>query len=504
MRRRSLENQRSQETSVHRIVVIGSGPAGAMAALQLSRRGIPVTLVESGSQYPTGGLIRLRGCTVFRRRPALSNGDGHVASGDLRTSWYHYFNPGGLSNQWTGAVPRFAPEDFFEGERLHEMYRWPVTYDELVPYYEAVERMLQVTGGDEDVPNLPAGLRKYPRTLPDDWRSVAQHAEACGHGLTVQPVVDGGPWMLVRRGTAFNSFTEIEKNLKTLPHLQLITGAHVSRLEWCRATGKVTGLVYQDRISKDQRLLEADAVVLAAGPLSSTKILLNSTSPDFPEGLGNTHGVLGHYLHDHPKEWWIIDLDKPISHLAQPAYLTRAAYSTSAPLMATQCVIGHASRGDRIRSLVSSRGHSLGVLVLGTMLPRRSNYVSIHGEMRDRFGQPLLDIQVNFGEEVLQNMAAAREQLTEIFARAGYRVTIREIGPQLEPGASVHYGGTVRMHHSPECGMLDAWNRLHAVPNVLVTDASCFTTGVEKNPTLTVMALAARAADRLANDLAGG
>ena len=101
-------------------------------------------------------------------------------------------------------------------------------------------------------------------------------------------------------------------------------------------------------------------------------------------------------------------------------------------------------------------------------------------------------------------MSAAREHFLNLFERAGYRGSIRAVEPQLEPGASVHYGGTVRMHTSPEHGMLDAWNRLHAVPNVSVADASCFTTAVEKNPTLTSMAIAARAADRLADDLQRG
>ena len=110
-----------------RVIIIGTGPSGAMAALQLSRRGIPVTLLESGSSFTKGFLLRVMGKTVYRRQPELENGDGHISSGDPRAAWFHNLSPGGLSNQWTGAVPRFAPEDFYEGARLHEKYRWPIS-----------------------------------------------------------------------------------------------------------------------------------------------------------------------------------------------------------------------------------------------------------------------------------------------------------------------------------------------------------------------------------------
>ena len=98
-----------------RVIIIGSGPTGAMTALQLSRQGIPVTMLESGPRFTGGLLLRMMGKTILRRQPGLKNGDGHVSSGDPRTSWYYYLSPGGMSNQWTGAVPRFAPEDFCEG-----------------------------------------------------------------------------------------------------------------------------------------------------------------------------------------------------------------------------------------------------------------------------------------------------------------------------------------------------------------------------------------------------
>jgi choline dehydrogenase-like flavoprotein len=144
---------------------------------------------------------------------------------------------------------------------------------------------------------------------------------------------------------------------------------------------------------------------------------------------------------------------------------------------------------------------SFGVVVFGTIVPAHENYVRLDPTLKDEFGCPMLDIHIHYDAEVPRTMAAAWDRLRAIMESAGYRCTAREPLPPLTPGTSVHYGGTVRMHSLPKYGMLNAWNRLHAVDNVVVADASSFTTGVEKNPTLTAMALAARAADRLAEDL---
>src|SRR5437762_3387725 len=107
-----------------RAVVIGSGPSGATAALTLLENGVPVTLLESGTAFPSGLIVRAFGRNLYRKWADEPQCYSYVASGDPMTEWYSALAPGGLSNLWTGAVPRFAPDDFFEGERLHERYRW--------------------------------------------------------------------------------------------------------------------------------------------------------------------------------------------------------------------------------------------------------------------------------------------------------------------------------------------------------------------------------------------
>src|SRR5436190_9344387 len=133
-------------TDKPRVIVIGSGPSGATAALTLLERGVAVTLLESGRKFPSGLIVRAFGRNLFRRWASEDEGYAYVASGDPDTQWRSALLPGGLSNYWTGAVPRFAPEDFFEGARLHERYRWPISYADLAAYYTYAERLLDVVG----------------------------------------------------------------------------------------------------------------------------------------------------------------------------------------------------------------------------------------------------------------------------------------------------------------------------------------------------------------------
>lgn len=185
-----------------RVVVIGTGPAGAMAARELVRAGVPVTMLESGTAMPGGLLVRAMGRNVFRRSvDTEAHADDYVATGNPDTSWRYHLAPGGLSNQWTGAVPRFAPADFHEGERLDERYRWPVSYEELLPFYDDAESLLGITGSGQTVPGLPAGRVHRRRRLPSDWTAVRDIAAAAGQGLTPMPYADGPDWLEIGRAS---------------------------------------------------------------------------------------------------------------------------------------------------------------------------------------------------------------------------------------------------------------------------------------------------------------
>jgi len=241
--------------------------------------------------------------------------------------------------------------------------------------------------------------------------------------------------------------------------------------------------------------------VVACGPLGTAKLLHNSTSSDFPQGLGNSRDVLGRYLHDHPREWWMFEMNRPRRILSPSAYLTRLPYDTSPPLMATSWTLGTASTQDRIRSRFGLKATSVGVQMIGTMIPSESCFARPSATRKDEFGLPVLDVHIHYSDAEVQNVVTARQHLMNLLEDAGTRATLGEITPTLFPGTIAHYGGTARMHENPRYGVVDSWNRVYEAPNVLVADAACFTTAAEKNPTLTVMAIASRAASRLANDL---
>ena len=224
-----------------RVVVIGSGPAGAMAAYELVRKGIPVTMLETGEDIQHGTLVRLAGRNLFRRLPPMTKAEGFVVTGDPETNLEYNYALGGLSNQWTGAVPRFCAEDFTAGEQIHEKYRWPVTYSDLAAYYEIAERTMEITADPSDVPSLPAGYCDYRQQMPKDWQSVRQAALKRGQGFTTMPLADGPPYLLLSRGTSFNSYSKLIAGLVGKPGFKLITRAHALKLEWDGQKKKVVG-----------------------------------------------------------------------------------------------------------------------------------------------------------------------------------------------------------------------------------------------------------------------
>lgn len=483
-----------------RVIVVGSGPCGAAAAVRLVERGVSTVLLDAGLGPPRGLLARVAGRTVWR-----SKGWGDYDQHRLDTSasddvmWISSLSLGGLSNFWTSAVPRYAPEDFEDGARIDERFAWPVGYDELVPYYEHVESQMELTVGDP-IPGVPPGCSRHRHRLPSDWREVAARANARGHGMGATPMARGRPTMLVRRGTEFSSYHCMVLPLERSASFRLVTGAYVTRLVWSSSSGRVEAVEYVDRETGRREQLRARAVVLAAGTIDTTVIVLRSTSDDFPEGLGNSAGLVGRYLHDHPREWWPMTLDTPLSALAHPVYVARADHQASDPLMASSLTIGMTeSLRERLRTFYNGRTPRFGVQVLGTMVPTPDVGVSLGSWQGSRPA-----VHLRYDGAAVQNMLAARERAEEVLGSAGIGVDVTGPFHELTPGSSVHFAGTVRMHASPEFGVLDRWNRMYDVPNVAVVDPSCFPTGPEKNPTLTAMVLADRAADRLADDLREG
>ena len=331
---------------------------------------------------------------------------------------------------------------------------------------------------------------------------MALRAHDHGHGVGAIPMAKGRPWMVARRGTEFGSYQCLIEPLLGSSGFELRTGARALRLEWSASGSRVVALEVLDAQSGRRETVPARAVVVAAGAIDSTVVLLRSTSADFPAGLGNANGVLGRYLHDHPREWWTANPERRLRALSHPVYVARRSPAQSAPLMGSSLTLGLTSRAERLRTYYRGRVASFGVQVFGTMVPSDEVGVRLAGAPDDPSTRPLLAL--HYDNRAVENIVAARQRLREVFADVGLGLTIPGPFHELRPGSSVHYGGSVRMHADPRHGVLDGSSRVHDVRNVVVCDSSSFTTGPEKNPTLTAMALAARAADLLADDISAG
>jgi choline dehydrogenase-like flavoprotein len=488
------------------VVVIGSGPPGAAAALLLIKAGVDVTLLEAGTLDRAAGLTaRIGGVTLMRmHRPLTTRTADVTATRDSRAVLYEDVAPGGLTNHWSCAVPRFSPDDFEDGRRAGDASTWPIEYRDLVPWYEWVEPLLYISGSTTDVAPLPAGKVADAVSLGSTWQRMAEVAQRHGQAIVPVPYVYGVRTTLTRSGTVFNSFVRLLKPHRRSRHLTIRYGSRVQHLEWSGARQRVEAVVTRDALTGETHRIRCRAVIVAAGAINTAKILLQSHSADFPDGLGNTEGVLGRYLHDHPLGKVEIDLDSPLAF--QPAaYVTRKPLATTVPLYAAACLQW---TGTSLLARSVLRGHpgrlrTCGFNVFGTMGVMKENFVALDTSRRSDDGTPGLILNVDRPQLSDDALVAARDQLIDLMEQAQLRPSLR-LWRIEDVGTAVHFAGTCRMHRSPQFGMLDAWSRLHAVPNVVVADSAAFTTGPEKNPVLTAMALSARAAQRLIDDMRSG
>jgi choline dehydrogenase-like flavoprotein len=487
------------------VVVIGSGPAGAIAARTLAERNVPVTLLEAGSGRSALGLtLRVAGVTVVNLRRRLRQRDGVTKTGDPMVEVWEDIAAGGLTNHWAGAVPRFSSDDFRDAVRAGEAYRWPIGYEDLAPWYDQVEPLLHISGSTTDVPQLPASRVCHVRMLSKDWSPIV--AAACGVGRSVLPLPYSydSETMLTLSGTRFNAFVRLIDPLRRKSLVQVRFDAHVEELEWSREDGRVSHVVYRDTRTGREERVPCRAVVVAAGAINTAALLLQSRSSDFPEGLGNTHGVLGRYLHDHPQAKLIIDLKTRMA-IHPAAYISRVQLDRAHPLYAAAAVqwTGTAIRAKSVLGGSPGRLPWIGFNVVGTMAPSRENGLTIDARAAAKNGGSTVSLHIRRPPESDVALTRTRDEILGLLegAGAGPRMRLWKIE---DPGNSIHFAGTCRMHDSPRFGMLNGWGRMHAVPNVMVADSSAFTTGPEKNPALTAMALSARGADRLARDLAAG
>ena len=275
----------------------------------------------------------------------------------------------------------------------------------------------------------------------------------------------GRPWMIVRRGTEFNSYHCVLAPLLDDVVVRLLHRTPApSSLNWSSVdrAGRVGRL--RRPLARVRRTVRARAVVVAAGAIDSTALLLRSRSADFPDGLGNTRGLVGALPPRPPPEWWPATTARPMPALVAPGPTSPGRDGTpSAPLMATSLTIGLRSPLQRLRTFYGGSPSAFGVQVFGTMVPTPDVGVrSIATSRRPAALRPRSRCATTTPR--VANIESARQRLRDVLGAAALDATVPGPFHALHPGSSVHYGGSVRMHADPEFGVLDGWNRMHDVP----------------------------------------
>src|SRR5262245_37741706 len=227
-------HSRAPQNPENAVVVVGSGPPAAAAALVLSKAGLDVLILEAGLPEAARGLtFRVAGLTVARIHRTLGARTGDLSvTGDPRSILFEDVSPGGLTNHWSCAVPRFSRDDFADARRAGEQYAWPIDYDDLAPWYDWVEPYLCMSGTTTDFPQLPAGKVADVTALAASWTPIGDAARRDGQALLPVPYVYGARTTLTISGTVFNSFVRLLKPLMRDGRVAVRFGAKVTSLEW--------------------------------------------------------------------------------------------------------------------------------------------------------------------------------------------------------------------------------------------------------------------------------
>jgi choline dehydrogenase-like flavoprotein len=522
-------------------IVVGSGPAGAMTARELTMAGARVLLLEAGREVPPSEFVGHKWRYEFPRRGTWTEKQGAFYPDRIGRNIRFEGDPvfvdrirvlGGRSVHWNGVALRFSEDDFREGSIEGVEPDWPLTYQELAPFYSEVERLIGVVGTREGLAVLPDGDFYAP---PPAFRCAEQLGRrACRRlGLDLIPIRKA---LLVGKprgqrmpchycthcmdgcevGAIATSLNAILPDALASGRLTLRTNALVRRIE-VNTQGRATGVAFVDRVTRRDSVARGRLVVLACGAIESPRILLNSTGPRSPNGLGNSSDLVGHYLTGHMQMSLhgylealegreLVNQDGATDHSIIPrfnhrrtsrnyvgGFFAQAMYATpDYPHHATHVAGFGATFKSRVRALQPAMFQIGG---MAKVLARHENRVTVDRSRLDSHGIPIPVLQFTYGDNdraMWQDMSASLE---EILHEAGSTLIFKE---STMNGFASHETGTCRMGHDRKTSVLNAFCQSHDVPNLFVVDGSAFTTFPEKNPTLTIMALSMRAGRHIA------
>jgi choline dehydrogenase-like flavoprotein len=533
-------------------VVVGSGATGGWAAKCLTEAGMRVAMLEAGrkvtprefTEHTRSWQLDYLGHSpkVRRDRPIQSlcyacRESNHkwfvsdVENPYTQAKPFHWIRMrvlGGRSLSWGRQCYRLNDLDFKAAS--HDGYGddWPISYADLSPYYDRVERYVGICGQNENHPHIDnmnllppmeltcgetvlrnAVAKKFGRlvttgraailTRPHNGRAACHYCGPCEQGCSTF--------------SYFSSpFTTVADAAKT-GRLTLITDAIASHV--ITRDGKSQGVAYIDGVTRAAREVNAKVVVLCASTLESTRLLLNS-------GVCNSSGVLGRYLMDHifrggaagvmptpETKAWSGPPDRPngmyiprfrnVTEKMTNGFIRGYGYEGSST---PEFDFGAPGFGASYKEAVRSSRWQIHITVFGESLARKENYVEIDPERNDAWGIPVLKTHAEWGDNDLKLWQDGREQGAAMLEAAGAK-DVRMTGTRASiPGFCIHEVGTARMGNDPKSSVVNRYCQAHDVPNVFVTDGACWVSSACQNPTLTMMALTVRACDYIIKEYA--
>ena len=460
----------------------------------------------------------------------------HPYTETKRFDWMRGYHVGGRSITWGRHSYRLSEMDFEANKKDGYGVDWPIRYKDLEQWYDQVEEYIGVCGTNLGLKQLPDG--KYSE--PMDFNCVeADFAERVAENMDGRVVTQGRVAHITGdkihegrgkcqfrnrcvRGCPFGGY--FSSNASTLPaaertgNMTLRPNSIAYEIVYDDQTKKATGVKVIDTETKEKLFFEAEIIFSCASAIASTAILMQSKSERFPNGLGNDSGELGHNIMDHqlgvganaivnehqdkyykgrkPGGVYVprfrnLDKDDEVD------FLRGYGYQGSASRLDWRRAVGELSYGASLKDeLIKPGPWKIGISGFGECLPYHENKITLNYDKPDKWGLPTVDFDVEFKENEKRMRKDIQEQAVAMLEAAGYENVIGfDDLHEFAPGLGIHEMGGARMGRDPKTSVLNKYNQVHAVTNIYVTDGACMTSAGCQNPSLTYMAITARAAN---------
>ncbi|MDE3125892.1 MAG: GMC family oxidoreductase [Bacteroidota bacterium] len=540
-------------------IVIGSGISGGWAAKELTEKGLKTLLLERGKEvvhikdYPTAtlnpwdfphrGKMPLNVITenpVVARCYAFGEASQHFFVKDTEHpyvqekpfDWIRGYQVGGKSLLWARQTQRWSRFDFEGPERDGFAIPWPFTYDEIAPWYSHVEKFAGISGNKDGLETLPDGEFLPPWDLNCVEKTIQQRIMQhyknrfvvqgrCAHLTKPAPIhIEQGRAQcqarsLCERGCPFGGY--FSSNASTIPwaqktgNLTLVPESVVHSIIYDEKLQKATGVRVINAITKEATEYYAKIIFVNASTINTNLILLNSISNRFPNGLGNDSGFLGKFIAFHNYRGHIsAAFDGPMDKYYYGRRPTQAmmpnfrnVYQQETDFLRGYMVHYSAGRGRasaegigaNYKAAITEAGNwYVSMMMQGETIPKETNHVRLSTTEKDEWGIPQLITSVDYDENDEKLLKDFLAQGSEMLAAAGC-TNIQTHDSKQAPGLDIHEMGGVRMGKDPSKALLNEWNQMHHCKNVFVTDGACMVSTSTQNPSLTYMAITARAAN---------